>query len=187
MSKKNHQITAAVFGHWLIGNLPLADFRIQEVLNDSRTDFLTLTDVEVHPLSKRECVSHLPQVIIPKGKLEFVIVPTSRHEAPEKRWNNLAAKTPFQAFAMLSGYRIWGELHLPKEPDDIHFVFTHQLSQFFALTRASVSLDPRGESQLSAPLLLANKESVSCLHIGQFAQTTGRDTEQQSSGLYVLA
>jgi hypothetical protein len=178
MSTKNQQVTAAVSGHWLVGNLPLADFRIQEVLNDPRTDFLTLTDVEVHPLSKRECVTRVPEVIVPKGGLEFVILPTLRHEAPEKRWNNRAVKMAFDAFAILQGYRIWGELHLPNEPKDVHLVLRHQLGQFFALTRASISLDPRGESQLSAPLLLANKGFISCLHIGRSARVSGPDVEQ---------
>jgi hypothetical protein len=164
----------------------LADFRIQETLNDPRTDFLTFTDVEVHPLSIRECVARLPDVIVPKCQLEFVIVPTTQHEAPEKRWNNRAVKAAFQAFAIVNGYRVSGELHLPDKPDDIHFVFTHQLGQFFALTRASLSLGPRGESQLSAPLLLANKSFVSCLHVGQPAHRRRPEVVQQSPGQHVL-
>jgi hypothetical protein len=178
MSKKNQQVTAAVFGHWLVGSLPLADFRIQEVLNDPRTDFLTLADVEVYPLAKRECVAHMPEVIIPKRELEFVILPTDSHEAPEKRWNNHAVKTAFEAFALIRGYRIWGELHLPKESANLRFLLTHQPGQFFALTCASISLDPRGESQLTAPLLLANKSFISCLHIGQSARNAGQEAEQ---------
>jgi hypothetical protein len=186
MTKKNQQITAAVFGHWLVGHMPLKDFRIQESLNDSRTNYLTLTNVEVHTLSKRECVAQLPEVIVPKCQLEFVIVPTSQHEAPEKRWNNRAAKAAFQAFSIVNGYRISGELHLPKKPDDVHFVLSHQLGQFFALTRASISLDPRGETEFSAPLLLANKAFVSCLHVGPPIHVKELAVEQQSPFQHVL-
>jgi hypothetical protein len=187
MSNKNHQITAAIDGHWLIGSLPLADFRIQEVLNDPRTDFLTLSEVEVHSIAKRECITRVPEVMIPKNQLEFVIVPSERHEAPEKRWNNHAVKAAYQAFVIVCGYRISGELHLPRQPDVIHLVFTHQLSQFFAVTRASVSCDPRGESQLTAPLLLANKSFVSCFHVGDPVHSEYPAVEQQSACQHVLA
>jgi hypothetical protein len=187
MSHKNHQITAAIYGHWLIGNLPLKDFRIQEVLNDPRTDFLTLSDVEIHSIAKRECITHVPGAMIPKNQLEFVIVPSERHEAPEKRWNNHAVKAAYQALAIVRGYRISGVLHLPRKPDVIHLVFTHQLSQFFAVTRASVSCDPGGGSQITAPLLLANKSFVSCFHVGEAVHSEYSAVEQQAVGQHVLS
>jgi hypothetical protein len=170
MAGESKHVTVAVGGHWLLGSLPLAGNRIQEALNDARTDFVKLSDVEVHPLAKCECLTTLPEVIIPKGKIEFVAVPASPHEAPEKRRNNRVAKEVYSAFAIVGDYSISGELHLPTKPADSVFVLTHQLSKFFALTGVTLSASRQGAKQLAVPLVFVNRDFVSCFQIGQPAR-----------------
>ncbi len=172
MSNNSKRITIAISGHWIFGYLPLSGSRIQETLNDSRTDFLTLIDVEVHPLSNGASITRLPEVTIPKAKVQIVAVPTNEHEAPEKRWNNRTAKEAFQTFAIASDYRVSGELHLPSKPSGPPFILVEQLGKFFALTDASFSL---GKKQLKAPLILINKDFVSCFHVGESAQAERAD------------
>ena len=46
--------------------------------------FLRLSDVEVHAPAKRECIIKLPFVIVPKCKLEFVVIPTSARTRLQK-------------------------------------------------------------------------------------------------------
>jgi hypothetical protein len=162
----NKEITAAISGHWLVGHLPLSGTRIQEALNDAGTDFVRLFDVEVHAPAKRECVTKLPDVIVPKGKLEFVVIPTSEHEAPEKRWNNRATRAIFKTFVTAGNCDISGHLHLPSKPANFQFTLLHQLGRFFALTEASFSFSGHGGTQLSVPLLFVNRDFVSCVHVG---------------------
>jgi hypothetical protein len=162
----NKGITAAVSGHWLVGHLPLSGTRIQEALNDAGTDYLRLFDVEVHAPAKRECITKLPDVIVPKCKLEFVVIPTSEHEAPEKRWNNRAARAVFKTSLTVGNCYISGHLHLPSKPANFHFTLLQQLGRYFPLTEASFSFSGHGGTQLSVPLLFVNRDFVSCLHIG---------------------
>lgn len=177
MSNESKRITVAISGHWLVGDLSLAGIRIQEAINDSRTDFLKLFDVEVHPLANRDCTIHLSEVAIPKTNIQIVAVPTSEHEAPEKRWNNLASKEAFRAFAIANEFRILGDLHLPGKPKGLEVLLTQQLRQFFALTDAVYSL---GEDHLSVPLLLVNKDFVSCFHVGEPAQAEMADVAERA-------
>src|SRR5688572_4177986 len=96
MFESNQRITVAIPGHWLLGTLSLAGNRIQEALNDSRTDFLELTEVDVHPHGNRFSAARLPDVTVAKSQVQIVAVPSSEHEAPVKRWNNRTAKEAFR-------------------------------------------------------------------------------------------
>jgi hypothetical protein len=184
MSTTATKITVVVSGHWLLGTLPLAGGRIQETLNDSRTDFLQLYDVEVHSPAKSECVASLPKVVIPKSKIVFVGTPATQHEAPEKSRNNRVGKAAYKAFALVSGYHIWGELHLATAPGDYRYTLLHELSSFFALTGAIVGFSGKGINVLHMPLLFANKGYVSCFDVGDVtggsASKLGRQTSPQS-------
>jgi hypothetical protein len=175
-------VIAAISGHWLVGRLSLEGARIQDALNDAGTDFLRLSEVEVHAPAKRECVSKLPEVIVPKCKLEFAVIPTSEHEAPEKRWNNRIARAVFETFVTVGHCDISGHLHLPSKPANFQYALLHQLGRFFALTEATFSFSGQGGAQLSAPLLFVNKDLVSCLHVGPVQPDVGKGRSLSDGG-----
>jgi len=164
MSSHETRITVGVAKHVLIGALPLAGSRIQERLNDSRTDAVTLTDVEVCSHVNRQCVARLPQAVVPKAQIEYLLIPTNQHEAPQKRWNNHTRKKVFSTFATVSDCSASGDLHLPADPADGWYTLSQQLPRFFAITDASF----RGFSgeQLHVSLVIANKDYVTCFHVG---------------------
>ncbi len=166
MSTKSTRIMVAVSDHWLLGSLPLKDSRIREELNDSSTDFVQLHDVEVHAYAKLECVAKLSKMVVPKCKLEFIVAPSDTHEAPEKSWKNWSAKATFNAFAIVSKYLIQGTLHVPALVMDPQRALMHQDGKFFALTQVSLGYGGRGVQQLSVPLLLVNKDFVTCFEVG---------------------
>ncbi len=165
MSTKSTRIMVAVSDHWLLGSLPLKDSRIREELNDSNTDFVQLHDVEVHAYAKLECVAKLSTMVVPKCKLEFIVVPSDTHEAPEKCWNNWTAKAAFSAFAIVSKYLIQGTLHVPVTALDAQRALMHQDGKFFPLTQVSLGYGGQGVQQLSVPLLLVNKDFVTCFEV----------------------
>ncbi len=184
MSTKSTRIMAAVSDHWLLGSLTLRDSRIREELNDSNTDFVQLHDVEVHAYAKLECVAKLSTMVVPKRKLEFIVAPSGTHEAPEKCWNNWTAKATFSAFAIVSKYLIQGTLHVPTTAIDPQRALIHQDGKFFALTQVSLGYGGRGVQQLSVPLLLANKDFVTCFevsdHINLECPSVGRHTTPET-------
>ncbi len=181
MLTKSTRIMAAVSDHWLLGSLPLQDSRIREELNDSNTDFVQLHDVEVHAHAKRECIAKSPTMVIPKCKLEFIVAPSGTHEAPEKCWNNWIAKAALSAFAIVSKYRIQGTLYLPTNTLDPQHALMHQVGKFFALTQVSLGYGSQGVQQLSVPLLLANKDLVSCFGVGDHVKLECPGVEQHTT------
>ena len=109
--------------------------------------------------------------------IEIVVLPTNEHEAPEKRWNNFTARTTANVFAIVSNYRIQGELQLPNNPKDSLYTLTHQLGRFFPITRTSIT--GPGTKQFSVPVLLANKDLVNCFNVGESANVQSASVERQ--------
>jgi len=166
MQSNEPRVMAAVSGHWLVGAMLSAGTRIQDVLNDGSTDFVHLMDVQVCGIAQPEsCLATLSKVLIPKCKIQLVILPADRHEAPKKRWNNLTVRATTNVFTIVSKYRIQGELNLPTSSDDPLSTLTHQLGRFFPITQASLS--GPGVKELSVPVLLANRDFVNCFHVGK--------------------
>jgi len=165
-----------VSGHWLVGAMLSTGTRIQDVLKDGATDFVHLVDVQVCPYAEREsCLATLSEVVVPKCKIEIVVVFADRHEAPTKRRNNLVVRETTNVFAIVSKYYIQGELHLPTSPHDSLSTLNHHLGRFFPITRASMS--GPGEKQLSVPFLLANKDFVNCFHVAECANVKSASLE----------
>ena len=167
---------AAVSGHWLVGAVLSAGTRIQDVLNDGNTDFVDLMDVQVCGIAQPDsCLASLSKVLIPKCRIEFVVLLANRHEAPKKRWNNLTVRATTNVFTIVSKYRIQGELNLPTSSDDPLSILTHRLGRFFPITQASLS--GPGVKQLSVPVLLANRDYVNCFHVGEPASVESTSVE----------
>lgn len=160
--------------------MPLADGRIQEVINDNNTEFLQLTKVSIYRRTKCQHVGDLDEVIIPKKKIEFIVVPSDEHEAPVKRWNNLSSRIVTNAFAIVNDCCISGELHLPANPSDDRYVLLHQVGDFIALTEASLSLTGPLAKPVRVPLLFANKDYINCFHIGQASKNTPTESVRRT-------
>ena len=168
MSANLSQVILGVSDHWLVGHLPLEDERIQDRLNDNRSDFVSLSKAEVHLSGERPCISQLPEIVVAKSKIEFVAVPSRQHEAPDERLVKYASKDVFNTQALLSRYYIAGECHLPSFSGDAVHTLAHQLARFFPITEAALS--GRGIKQIRFPLLIANKDFVGCFHVDGDAQ-----------------
>lgn len=158
-------ITIGAAAHVLHGTLPLRGDRIQERLNDDTSDTLQLFDVDVRSHLQQRSVVHLGSALVPKSRVEYVLVDSGRHEAPIKRWNNRTRKAQHSAIAVLSSCVIEGEMHLPGVLLDTHYTYTRELPNFFALTHARVRI--LGAEAVEVPLVFANLEMVSCLQIGE--------------------
>jgi hypothetical protein len=158
-------ITIGAGGHLLHGTLPLVGDRIQERLNDEITGTLQLSDVDVRSQLQRRPVAHLAWAVVPKARIEYVMVDSGRHEAPIKRWNNHTRKAQHSAVAVLERCSIEGDVHLPGGLMDTHYTYTRELPAFFALTNARVRV--LGADPIEVPLVFANREFVSCLQIGE--------------------
>jgi len=183
MSSDQVRVIVGVGEHCLLGSLPLTGNRIQELLNDSNSDFLKLSDVEVHSSTKRGCLAILPEAVVPKSKIEFVARSSHEHEAKDKQWNNRVSKNVCKTFVTLSNYCVSGELHLLTATSDAAHALSNQLGRFFAVTEATVS--GHGITQLDVSLFIVNKDFVSCLHLGDAADARNPCVVPTSSDLRV--
>jgi hypothetical protein len=169
MCVHNTPVIAVVSEHWLVGVLPLTGARIRDVLRDGNTDFVHVHNVSVYQNGESESrVAILPQALVPKEKIQLVIIPKSRHEAPVRRYNNLAKSATANVFLMVGGYSVQGELHLPTLSKNMLHTFTSGIGEFFAITQARV--EGFGK-RLSAPVVLANKGLVGCFSLGELGNT----------------
>ena len=158
-------ITIGAAAHVIHGTLPLVGDRIQERLNDESAGTLQLLDVEVHSHLQQRSVAHLASAMVPKSRIEYVLVASGRHEAPVKRWNNRTRKSLHSAIAILSSCCIEGDVHLPGGLLDTHYAFVRELPGFFAITNARVRI--LGAEAIDIPLVFASRDYVSCLQIGE--------------------
>jgi hypothetical protein len=158
-------ITIGAGAHVLHGNLQLVGGRIQERLNDHRYGTLQLSDVHVRSQLQGRSVARLASALVPKSRIEYVLVSSGRHEAPLKRWNNRTPKSQHATVAVMERCCIEGDVHLPGGLLDTHYSYTRQLPGFFALTNARVRI--LGGDPTEVPLVFANLEYVSCLQIGE--------------------
>jgi hypothetical protein len=165
MESVNAQIIVSVPGHWLIGTVPSNGERIQDILRDKHQEFIHLNDAQIYRPANREwCRAALSKTIVPRQEVEFVILPGTRHEAPIKRYHNFTVRQTAGCLFTIRQYCIQGEVHVPSVQDDVAHTFVNQLVSFFPVTNAC--LNAAGIDQLTAPVLFANKQLVSCFHLG---------------------
>jgi hypothetical protein len=180
MSSNLTHAIIVVSPHWIVGSIPSNGKRIQDVLKDPSTNFVRLTDVHIY--SDADCtlrIATLPQAVFPKDRIELVILPEFRHEAPITRWNNFSVRKSAKVSAIVSKFYIEGELQLSPSTTDVTHALTQQLGTFFPITRAS--LIAPDVKRMSAPVLFPNKCFLSCFSAEDAPQTENDAAELQSS------
>ncbi|MFQ5854283.1 MAG: hypothetical protein ACE5LU_01370 [Anaerolineae bacterium] len=155
-----HRFTAKVYTHGQ---------RLLDMLNDRTTDYLKITDAEVHRYSDPEkSIAVFPTAIIRKEDLHLAIIPGEDHEAPTQRLFGYVQKSPYHVFLTVPGYEVRGVMYLTiqREPDPIHVLESHA-RKFFAVTGATASQAWTGEDVLSCPVVMVNKDSLSLFYVGE--------------------
>lgn len=180
MDSEKPRVIVAVAQHWLVGDVPSKGVRIQDVLTDGATEFVRLENVHVCRYAQPEsCLMKLPEVVVPKSKIEFVVIPETRHEAPVKRRDNYTVRATTDVVVVLGKHCIQGELHLPNSSNDSVYTLTRQVGRFFPITRASVSGE--GGEHLNAPVIFANRDYVDGFYLGEPSDVTFERAETRQS------
>jgi hypothetical protein len=117
--------------------------------------------------------------MVPKDRIELVILPEDQHEAPIKRWNNFTSRSTANISALVGGYYVEGELQLPQSAKDAVHALIQQLGTFFPITRASI-IGPDAQ-RIGAPVLFVNKGYLSCFHADSATTAESPAAELESS------
>jgi hypothetical protein len=156
-----------VESHWLVGKMRRApDQRVLDLLTESTSAYVNLEDVRVFSsFDRKNCLKTLPAMVVPKDRLQMVIIPTDRFEIPRKqRIHKMVKKIQLESSAIAAGYLVQGTLHLNSSANDAQHLLSDLLGRFFPITAATIN-GPGGEP-IKAATVLANKDFVSSVSCG---------------------
>lgn len=157
---EEHLINATVYTHGR---------RLLDVLNDRTTDYLKVSDVELHRKhSPEDAVAAFSQAIVRKADLHLVIITGQEHEAPRTRLFGYVQKTRHSVFLTVPGYEVRGEMHLTGtgQPDPIA-VLAQETGVFFPVTGATASHAQTGADVVVHPVVMVNKHSLCLFALGE--------------------
>ncbi len=181
MTSQNPRAIIFVSDYWLVGTVPTSGNRLQDTLKEPNTAFVRLIDVSVFRYVGNEetTVGTLPEVVVPKRRIELIVLPDEQHEAPVKRHNNFATRETISVFVIAGRYTVHGQLHVTETQRDSLHTFSGQLGTFFPITGASVNAE---QKRLDAPIAFANREFVSCFYAGNVESSGQCETVQGNDG-----
>lgn len=167
---QEHQVILVVASQWLMATVTTQGNRVLDVLNDVRTDYLTARNVKVFsPLDPDAEPENVPEFIIPKDRLAFVIIPPrDPKSAGFKRLYARVEKRQATAVALIAGYRITGNLHVARCSENPLYTLNTELGGYFPITDAVVCLG--GRTQVPRAVVIVQKSFVDCLYIGDRAE-----------------
>jgi hypothetical protein len=166
MVTKGIAVTLLTASHRFQGEINAGGQRLQEVLNNSLTDFVHLDNAQIYTLANQtEMLYAEKRATIQKSQLQLIVIGEQKHEAPEKRQNYRVQKSFHEVFCVAGSYEVTGFLHLPRSTQDTIAILARETKMFFPLTESIVTFDVRSRSSLNASVVLVNKSIVSLFQI----------------------
>lgn len=166
MAPKGTSVTLLTASHRFQGEINTGGQRLQEILNNSLTDYLQLDNAQIYTLANQnEMLQAEKRATVHKVQIQLAVIGEQKHEAPEKRQNYRVQKSFYEVFCVAGNYEITGLLHLPRYTVDTIAILARELKVFFPLTEATVTYDVRDRSSLNASVVLVNKAALSLFQI----------------------
>lgn len=166
MAQKTTAVTLLTASHRFQGEINTGGQRLQEILNNSLTDYLQVDNAQLYTLANQnEMLRAEKRATVHKVQIQLAVIGEQKHEAPEKRQNYRVQKSFYEVFCVAGNYEITGFLHLPRYTVDTIAILARELKMFFPLTEATVTYDVRDRSSLNASVVLVNKAALSLFQI----------------------
>ena len=154
-----------------LGQLDTGGRRLQDILNDALTDYLSLRDVKVATtVDGRTIVQELPTATIVKNNVLLGLLRQETHEAPIKRQNYRVRRDFCEAAIVINEIRIHGAIHLPRSSSHAAAILARDLKSFFAVTDATIAHGPGDESSTTAEVVLVNQHALSLFHVNHLGK-----------------
>jgi hypothetical protein len=149
--------------HLLTGEIALGNVRLVEILNDHRTDFLTLTNVRVFQLRSDTPVATLAQAVVRKRNVGLAILLSNEDGASQKRYDRFYSKKRYDTFLIVQGCEVRGQLAL-KVADDPVTALCHELEGFFPIPEGSVVFG-EGHPPYNGEVVIVNRDYVTLVQL----------------------
>ena len=148
------------------GYLDSGGKRLQDILNEALTDYLSLRKVQVATtIDGSTLVQEVPTATIVKSKVLLGLLRQESHEAPVKRQNYRVRRDFCEASIVIKAIRIHGAVHLPRASSQAAAILSRDLKSFFAVTDATIAHGPSDEQILETEVVLVNKQALSLFHV----------------------
>lgn len=149
-----------------LGQLDSGGKRLQDILNDALTDYLTLRKVQVATtVDGHRIVQELPSAIVVKQNVLLGLLRQESHEAPIKRQNYRIRRDFCEANIVIKEVRIHGSIHLLRASSQAAAILSRDLKNFFAVTDATISHGPTDERVLNTEVVMVNKNALSLFYV----------------------
>lgn len=149
-----------------LGLLDTGGKRLQDILNDSLTDYLSLRKVQVATTVDGHCVvQEIPNATIIKQNVLLGLLRLDSHEAPIKRQNYRVRRDFCEASIVIKEIRINGAIHLPRASSHAAAILSRDLKNFFAVTDATIAHGPSNERVLNTEVVMINKYALSLFYV----------------------
>jgi hypothetical protein len=151
--------------HVLSATIPTSGQRVLDILNDPRSQFLTVQNASVLRRRDGSRIATLPDAVMRKANIGAALLSGGEHEAPEKRRSCYLRKDEHVAFLVVLGYEVTGTMHLNASKDAVTVLY-HEAGAFTPVANAVVSFAgaaPRGQA---VDVALVNQSLISLIHVG---------------------
>jgi len=151
--------------HALSATIPTSGQRVLDILNDPRSEFLTVHDASVLRRRDASRIATLPKAVIRKANIGLALLKSGEHEAPEKRRSCYLRKDEHVVFLVVLGYEVAGTMHLNASKDPVTVLY-HEAGAFTPVANAFVSFAGAAPWAQAMDVALANQSLVSLIHVG---------------------
>lgn len=166
MLQKGTAVTLLTASHRFQGEINTGGQRLQDLLNNSLSDFIHLENAQIYTLANQtEMLYAEKHATIQKAQLQLIVIGEKKHEAPVKQQNYRIQKSNYEVFCVAGSFEVTGLLHLSRYTQDPIAILAREVKMFFPLTEAAVTYDVRSRSALNAQVVLVNKVAVSLFQI----------------------
>ncbi|MEZ4863377.1 MAG: hypothetical protein R3C14_18815 [Caldilineaceae bacterium] len=166
MYQKGAAVTMLTASHRFQGEIRTGGQRLQEVLNNSLSDFVHVDATQIFTLIDQETeLRATSMTTVQKSQLQLVLIDEQKHEAPTKRNNYHVQKNFYEVFCVVGNYEVQGYIHLPRYTRDTIAILVRDIKLFFPLTEATIIYDVGKRSTLNAGVVLVNKSALSLFQI----------------------
>ncbi len=152
--------------HLIRCNIQSDGTRLLDVLNDTGSKYLRVTDVRVFQRTGNHEVDRVSEAILAKSSLSLAIPASKRHEAPEKRVIAYTNKREREAFLLVDYYAIRGNIQLQGTNDPVSLL-TLEACQFIPIPNGRITDSALGELDSVAPVVIVNRDRIALIQLAE--------------------
>lgn len=172
--------TFAIRDHWLEATLSNNGLRLLEVLNDSRTEYMSVGDAMLSRAGQKHGAPLAGDCLLQKSQI-ILAMPGGTHESPEKRRNAYREKRQRWATVTVPGYQLHGHLHLTSGGGNLVTTLTHEFGTFVPLSNVVLTPMYDGATQLHADTVILNKAWLALFCLEEECRSSGHEADRQAT------